>query len=88
MLQREFRRRLVLARFDRDGVIERAVAAAEAGRGRDGFTYIGARAHHRIFQTHLLGEASSDGRRQCATGAVRVAAFYARILETVVAESR
>ena len=59
------------------------MALAEAGRSCDGLADVVARARHGGAETHLLGEAGSDGRGKGAAGAVRVAAFDPRILEAL-----
>src|SRR5580704_2384502 len=70
-------------RSDGDGVIERAVAAAEAGGRLDGAPYIEARPRHGVEKAHLLGEARGDRRGERAARAVRAAARDAPVLEAL-----
>jgi hypothetical protein len=59
-------------------MIQRAVAAAETGSGSDRFLYKRAGSLNGVYERHPLSEAAGDGRRECATRAVRVFAFNAR----------
>ena len=69
--------------LDRHGVIERAVAAAEAGRGLDGLADVGTGARDRVLEAHLLRQAGGDRRGERAAGAVGVRRLDARILEAL-----
>src|SRR5580704_19297376 len=70
-------------RSDGDGVIERAVAAAEAGRGLDGPAHVGPRPHDGILEVHLLRQPGGDRRGERAARAVRAAARDAPVLEAL-----
>ena len=54
-------------------MVERAVAAAEAGSARDRALDVGASAVDGIFDPKALGEAGGDRRGESAAGAVGVA---------------
>ena len=64
----------------RVGVVERAVAAAEAGRACDRAAHIVARAVDRRLDRQALRQAGGDRRGQRAAGAVRVPAVDPRAL--------